>query len=70
MSIALSWLLLPPEVGVNRHGLTIKRGVSSVITEDRPFSNLCSHIYFIRRLVTIQIVVTKYLAIKFVFAVY
>ena len=23
MSIALSWLLLTPEVGVNRHGLTL-----------------------------------------------
>ena len=23
VSIALSWLLLPPEVGVNRHGLKV-----------------------------------------------
>ena len=33
VSIALSWLLLPPEVGVNRHGLN---EIASLICEGNP----------------------------------
>ena len=32
VSIALSWLLLPPEVGVNRHGQKLK----CMLTQVRP----------------------------------